>query len=322
MFGRRSIRIANCHRDLLALHAGRIALPRSSYDELRAKRDTVRTVIKRRLRGMELPQPMKFLGQGSVSMGTVTRGGYYGSYDIDDGVYFTRAALTGPYGGELTPLAARQRVWDAAYSEQFVDPPEYLKNCVRVYYARGFHIDIPVYRVSGSIFGGQTIELASSTWKPANPRGVTDWFRAANSRSPGFGSNRQLSRMVRYLKVWSRSRYAWQGYMPSGFAITKLVTECYRAFPDRDDRALLHLLTMIEDRLLRDTLIEHPVLRGEFICGPGKDSTVRFMRDRLTEGLERLGPVFEGCGRQQALARWDAFFNENFLRDRASLTFI
>jgi len=322
MFGGRRPRISNCHGDLLALHARKIALRPSDYDELRTKRDKVRAIIKRRLREMGYLQPIGFRSQGSVAMRTVTRGGWYGSFDIDDGIYFHRRALTGPQGGEVPPLAARQRIWEAAYREHFNDPPEYRKNCVRVFYARGFHIDIPVYRVSTSPFGCKTIELASSSWKPADPAGVTAWFQRANARSPGVFDGHQLARMVRYLKTWTRSRSAWQGYMPSGFAITALAVECYKPFPERDDRALLHLLTAIFERLLCQTAIAHPVIHGEFIVRPEKDATARCLLGGLEQALPRLRPLAEGCPREQALALWDSFFNEDFLRRRPPFIFI
>lgn len=267
-------------------------------------------------------QPAMFRAQGSVAMETVTGGGYYGNFDIDDGIYFSRKALTGPLGGELTPLAARQLVWEAAYSEQYAYPPEYRPNCVRVYYAAGYHVDLAVYRLTGNVFGGRTIELASSYWKPANPAAVTEWFKNASLSSPGWGTNRQLTRMVRYLKVWSQSRSAWQGYMPSGFALTKLAVECYRSFSDRDDRALLHIIWAIGERLEYNELVEHPVLRGEYINGPGKDAPVRFLRDRLTEARARLRPIFHGANRSEARACWDAFFNETYFRERPSVVLI
>lgn len=322
MFGGRRPRIANCHADLLAFHARKIALPPSDYDALRAKRDKVRVIIKRRLREMGYLQPIGFRSQGSVAMRTVTRGGHYGSFDIDDGIYFHRRALTGPLGAEVSPLAARQRILDAAYREHFDDPPVFLKNCVRIFYARGFHIDIPVYRVTTSPFGFQTIELASSSWKPADPAGVTAWFRQANARSPGVFGGRQLARLVRYLKTWICSRSAWQGYMPSGFALTALAVECYRPFPERDDRALLHLLGALFERLQVQTAISHPVIRGEFIVRPDKDATARSLLWALEQGLPRLAPIIEGCPRERALALWDGFFNDDFLRRRPAITFI
>lgn len=322
MFGGARRRIANCHSDFGVYHLRRVALRPSSYDALRASRDIVRQTIKRRLRAAGHRQPLAFKGQGSVAMRTVTRGGYYGVFDIDDGIYFARSALTGPQGGELSALAARERVWEAAYSDKFAYPPERHKNCIRVHYEQGFHIDVPVYRVTPRLFAPPVIELASSSWKVANPGGVTDWFVAANGRSPGFGRERQLGRMVRYLKHWTRSRYAWQGRMPSGFALTKLVVECYRAFPDRDDRALLHLLSTMRDRLLAFTLIAHPVIPDEYICGPGKDATVRYLRDSLSLALERLAPIHDGAKRREALALWDGFFNDDFFRARAQVVFV
>lgn len=322
MIGGLPRRVVNCHADLMAYHSFAVALPRPVYGELRAKRDTVRQRIKRRLYMMDMPQPTMFRAQGSVIMETITSGGYYGSFDIDDGIYFSRNALKGPQGGDMSALAARQLVWEAAYSEQFAYPPEYRPNCVRVYYAAGYHVDFAVYRLTGSIFGGRTIELASSCWKPSNPAAVTDWFREASLKSPGWGANRQLTRMVRYLKVWCQSRSAWQGYMPSGFALTKLVAECYRAYPERDDRALLHLVWALGERLEWDSTVKHPVMRDEYLYGPGRDAKARFLRDRIIEARVRLRPIFHSANRQDARSCWDSFFNEDYFRSRPTVSLI
>ncbi len=322
MFGLRPPRVTNCHTDLQALHARRIAMPANQLEELRAKRDGVRAIIKRRLAQMEERQPLMFRGQGSYAMNTIIRGQDYADYDIDDGIYFARSALTGPFGGELSPLAARQRIWEAAYHERFTDPPEIHKNCVRVFYARGFHVDVPIYRVTGGAFGPSVFELASSRWKTSNPQAVTAWFKTANARSPGIGLNRQLTRTVRYVKAWARSRAAWQFRMLGGFGLTKLVVDCYAPFPDRDDRALLVVLAKMHARLAASTLIPHPVLAGEFICGAERDAPVRFLRSCLDDALTRTRPLTEGCARPAGLAAWGSMFNTNFFASRPAVRWV
>ena len=62
-------------------------------------------------------------------------------YDIDDGVYFDKEDLVGERGAEMSALQARQMVRDALDDGSFKKPPEARKNCVRVYYEAGFHVD-------------------------------------------------------------------------------------------------------------------------------------------------------------------------------------
>jgi hypothetical protein len=103
----------DCSADLRAFYASRVALPNSWLGEMRTKRDRVRALLKRRLRDAGITGPIIFRMQGSVAMGTVIRGGHYGSYDIDDGVYLESAALLGPRGGEMSALSVRELVCEA-----------------------------------------------------------------------------------------------------------------------------------------------------------------------------------------------------------------
>ncbi len=305
----------DCDADLRAYDRAAVALSAAALRDLRIRRNRIRILIKRRLLGFGFPQPIGFYGQGSVAMGTIVRDPEEG-YDIDDGIYFRRRAFTGPNGGEMSAYAARQLVLEAAYAEWFWDPPEPLKNCIRVYYAQGFHIDVPVYRVTPRGLLPPLIELASSNWKPSDPRAVTRWFRIANRRSPGVAANRQLVRIVRYVKAWVRARPAWHGRILGGFGITKLVVDCYRPDVGRDDRALYETLRAIQMRLHTDPLIVHPVLPGEWICPPPENAKVRYLRDQLDGNLARLAPVSGTLSRDATLAYWDQFFRTDFFEGR------
>lgn len=307
----------NCHADLRSYDRRWIALSAASMTGLRERRDRIRALIKRRLKSAGHYQPIGFFGQGSVAMGTIVRDPEDG-YDIDDGIYFARRALTGPNGGEMSAWAARQHVLDATYAEWFWDPPCPLKNCVRVYYLQGYHIDLPVYRVTPRPLAPPLIELASSIWRPSDPRAVTRWFLRANARSAGFGRNRQLVRLVRYVKAWIRARPAWNGRILGGFGVTRLVVDCYCRSVGRDDQALFDTLRAIQARLHLSLLIAHPVLPGELICPPPYDAKVRYLREQLDAALERLAPVRITRSREEALCHWDRFFRTDFFEGRPS----
>ena len=66
-------------------------------------------------------------------------------YDIDDGVYFRKEDLVGDRGAEMTSLQARQMVRDAVDDGKFKRSPEVRANCVRVFYEKGYHVDLPVF---------------------------------------------------------------------------------------------------------------------------------------------------------------------------------
>jgi len=214
-------------------------------------------------------------------------------------------------------------VRDAIDDGSFATAPEVRKNCVRVYYAAGYHVDLPVYRrvATKDFLGHETThyELASSDWKRSDARDVTTWFDGENNtQSPDTGNGRQLRRTTRQIKAFARSRDSWKSRILSGFGITKLVTEHYVANADREDRALYDTIKAVRDRLNWNLVVKHPCTPGETITQGQEDPEARFLREKLTEAVDNLAPLFASdCTREKALKCWDKVFNTTFFSDRA-----
>ena len=133
-------------------------------------------------------------------------------YDIDDGVYFDKEVLVGDRGAEMTALqASADGPGTPLIMAASRHPPEVRKNCIRIYYTAGYHVDMPIYRrvTTKDIFGNETYhyELASSSWKRSDARDVTAWFEKENTaQSPDTKNGRQLRRITRQIKKFARSR--------------------------------------------------------------------------------------------------------------------
>jgi hypothetical protein len=311
----------NCADDVLNHHDKKVTLPQSDRTKMRDRRNANRDRLKKGLKEKGRPAPREFKSQGSYAMKSMVQHPD-NDFDIDDGVYFNKEDLVGERGAEMTALQVRQMVRDAVDDGGFKTPPEVRKNCVRVYYEAGYHVDLPVYRrfISKDAFGTETYhhELASSDWKRSDARDVTDWFeKENNSQSPDTDNGRQLRRIVRHIKKHARSRSSWSGQILSGFGITKLVTESFCANADREDKALHDTMKAIRDRLNFNLVVAHPVTPGETITKSNDDATARFLRDRLTEVLDNLAPLFDAdCTRAKALKCWDKVFNTTFFSER------
>lgn len=311
----------NCSNDVLAHHDERVTLPQAERTHMRERRDANRERLKRGLKNAGKPAPREFVSQGSYEMKTMTQHPE-SDYDIDDGVYFDKDAFVGIRGAEMSALQARQFVRDAVDDGSFSRPPEIRNNCVRVYYVAGYHVDMPVYRrivyedARGDLYYYH--QLASTEWKRSDARHVTEWFEEENnSQSPDTTNGRQLRRIVRQIKKFARSRESWKGQILSGFGITKLVTECYCGNASREDIALHDTMKAIRDRLDWSLEIDHPVTPNETISKDVNDARARFLRDRLTEAINTLAPVFEfNCARAKALKCWDGVFATRFFSDR------
>jgi hypothetical protein len=307
----------DCSKDITKYHNEKVTLSSTEQKEMRERRDANRDRLKSGLKAKSKPQPLEFKSQGSYAMKTMVQHPAK-DYDIDDGSYFAKEDLVGERGSEMTSLQARQMVRDAIDDGSFKQAPEVRKNCVRVYYEKGYHVDIPVYRrvTKKDIFGNETYEyqLASSEWRKSDARDVTMWFEDENNRqSPDTENGRQLRRINRDIKKFARSRDSWSGQILSGFGITKLVTECYRADANREDRALYNTIKAIRDRLKLSLEVTHPIPgNGNITSGPD-DARARLLRDKLTEAIDNLEPLFESdCTSQRARKCWDKVFNTDF----------
>jgi hypothetical protein len=163
----------------------------------------------------------------------------------------------------MTSLQARQMVRGAVDDGKFKRAPEVRSNCVRVFYEKGYHVDLPVYRrvTTSTVFGDEChYELAASSgWKRSDARDVSDWYEDERARS---ADGVQLRRINRDLKKYARSRYSWRGGILSGFGITVLTNERFRV-SDREDRALYDTMVAIRDRLNWNLQVAHPVTPGD-----------------------------------------------------------
>ncbi len=306
----------DCSKDLRAYHDREVTLPKSEQDAMRDRRNANRTRLRNGLAEADKPAPLEFVKQGSYGMKTMIRDPA-NDYDIDDGVYFRKEDLVGERGAELTTLQARQMVRDAVDDGKFKTPPEVRANCLRVYYEKGYHVDLPVYRrlATSTVFGEEIhYELAASSgWKRSDAREVSNWYEDERAKS---ADGVQLRRINRDLKKYARSRDSWRGCILSGFGISVLATERFR-HNDRDDRSLYDTMVAIRDRLNCDLQVRHPVTPGDYITSGPDDARARRFRDKLTEAIDTLQPLLNAnCTRERALKCWDKVFATTYFSER------
>ena len=278
---------------------------------MRNRRDTNRERLKRGLKNNNEPVANSHQAQDSYATHTMVQD-ENNDYDIDDGVVFFKEDLVGSQGVDKKALDARKMVCTALNDGSFTTPPAVLKNCVRVMYQQGYHVDVPVYR---QLEDG-SLELASSDWKGSSPNDVTEWYnKAVCDQSPDKSNGRQLRRITKHIKAYKNSRSSWKSKMASGFAISVLVVEYYVS-DDRDDVSLYKTMEAIHNRLKWDLEVSHPV-RSESLTKGADDAQTKFLREKLSEALDHLTPLFAlDCNRLKALKAWKNVFNHQFWTDQ------
>ena len=305
----------DCSKDLTAYHDDEVTLPQADRTHMRDRRDANEARLLTRLKEAKDPLPQEFIKQGSYSMLTMVQDAA-NDYDIDDGVYFTQASLQDANGKDMAAAAVREMVCDALQDDRFNKQPEVMRNCVRIFYNAGYHVDMPIYRIRES---DEEYELASgTTWVYSRSADVDDWFNKANrEKSPDVNNGRQFRRMVRMLKKFARSRTLWKDKITSGFAITILADELYVANKDREDTALRDLMRAIYNRLVLRLEVSDPVTLGAKVTNGSDDSKMTFFRDKLKDALADLDVLDKtDCTRKEALKAWDKVFGTDYFIGR------
>ena len=305
------INMFDCNSDLRKFHNEKITLNEKQREEMRSRRKSNRERLEKGLQANDDPALNFHLSQGSYAMHTMVQDDSC-DYDIDDGAVFLKEDLVGSQGAEKSALSARKMVCSSIDDGSFDTPPAVLKNCVRVQYAKGYHVDIPVYRM----LADNTLELASSDWKASCPSEITEWYNnSVIEKSPDKTNGRQLRRITRLIKAYTRSRKSWKERMPSGFIVSALVVECY-VVDERDDVSLVSTISAMYHRLLVDLEVVHPIY-SEMLTVGKNDSQMTFLRDKFEVSLRSLDILFNNeCTRMDALSAWKSVFQHQFWKDR------
>ncbi len=189
----------------------------------------------------------KFGSQGSFEMNTTinpivtydAEGNMLRKYDLDDGVYFI-------YKSEdnIKQSINTWHDWIFKATENHTGKDSIRKTtCVRVVFADGHHIDIPIYYKQDN-----TIELAhkSKGWLESDPKEFYEWFNEKKK------TRSRLEAIVRCLKAWKnfRENKNTNLKLPSGFELTILATNNY-VDADNLDEAFRETVKAIDAELNR-----------------------------------------------------------------------
>ncbi len=189
----------------------------------------------------------KFHGQGSFEMNTTINpivtynegGDIQRKYDLDYGVYFIEKE-----DEDNKRAIDTWHDWVYESVEDYTNQKPIKKNtCVRVIFADGHHIDLPIYYKKDGL-----IELAhkSKGWIESDPKEFYEWFNDEKA------NKYRLESIVRCLKAWKnfRENKNTNLKLPSGFELTILATNNY-VDADNLDEAFRETLRAINTELNR-----------------------------------------------------------------------
>ena len=283
--------MANIH-NLFESFNGSITLSDTKTDSLRTSRNALRKVIREWFSDNNKQQP-KFCWQGSFAMKTTVNPVGDSDYDIDDGVY-----LSGYSDADSSEWPATTTVHDwvkNAVDGQTKEAPVNKDTCIRVVYASGYHIDLPIYiEKDGSIY------LAHKTkgWTISDPKAFKDWFiQNVND------SDVQLRRLVKYLKAWKD----YKSVPLKGIEITILVADNFSIYEGHDEKSLRDTVNAIIDSLDSSFTCYKPVVPYENLFSDISESK----KDNILNSLRSLKQALDS-----AISEEDALTASNYMIDQ------
>ena len=291
---------------------GVIALSTTKKDELRKSRNAIRKDIETYFEKNRDKHTVKFKGQGSFSM-TTTILPDSGEYDVDDGVYI--------FGKEEDkPLVATAHSWIVKAVENRTGQNTIDKNtCVRVQYAKSYHVDLPIYYKttdSNNEYFYDSVdvpELAhkSKGWIESDPYAFKLWFDGQAK------DKNQLKRIVRYLKAWTDNKRHLN--LPNGMIFTILAVNNYVA-KDRDDEAFLETLKAIQKSIddtrhnwasyecKRPTIDKTENLLDKYSSDTRKKNFLDALDSLITSGKQAI----EAKSKKDACSKWQKHLGDRF----------
>lgn len=308
--------MANLHDTFIDFDNDVIKLIPTKKSELRTSRNAVRSDIEKYFDNNRPKHTVHFKGQGSFVMHTTILP-ITGEYDVDDGVY-----IFGKKEDQPTPQTAHNWIYDAVKDRTGQGTID--KNtCVRVQYAKQYHIDLPIYYKTESSEDEFTLDsketplLAhrSKDWIASDPYAFKKWFEVQSYGKP------QLKRIVRYLKAWADNKRDSNNklILPSGLVLTILACNNFHA-DDRDDCSLLETLKNIQK-----TIDDRKHFFPSYVCyRPTIDKTENLLDKYSAEttknnfldsldGIIRSGSqAIEMKSKKDACAKWQRHLGVRF----------
>ena len=304
----------DCSDDLKNYEKDEVLLQTATRTSLRGNRDANRDRLKRGLDKNKKSQPDEFIIQGSYAMKTMVQHAT-NDYDIDDGVAFDKRKLVQDDEAKtpMTPLQAKQMVKSGLVSGGAPTQPVIKKNCVRVDYASGHHVDIPVYRRTVDVLNRVKLELASGDeWRETNPREITDWFQEREKWTKQEGeTDPQLRRLVRLFKDFVRVNL--KGKSLSGLILTILAEEQHRSYNAREDEAFRTLIRKVRNRLLVDRVVRNPKFVSEILTKDSDGEKIDKLVELIKDTLDAMAVLDDPkCTKSEAREVWDETFKTDY----------
>ena len=272
-----------------------ISLKPDQRKNLQKGRDAIKELIENYFseeKGVAKPE---FYLQGSYALKTMVQPLGKEDYDLDDGVYLQH---TDDDKSRPSPVEASNLILEAVKGH--ATKTENKKNCVRVVYAEGYHIDLPIYRmIGGKIYLGT---LDGNEWIPSDAKAFNDWFYSRLEKTE------QMRSCIKYLKA---GKDIWRCDL-KGIHITVLVALNHVPVKSRDDESLVETLAGMFNYLNKNRRIDNPIDPNENLLNDWSDSRITAAVEALAKACEHASKALQLPDKRLAAEQWRCVLGTRF----------
>jgi len=290
--------MADCHNLFLKYHE-KIELTKTKENYLRQAREALENKIKEYFKNVLKIKIPDFKLQGSFST-NITINPLDNEFDIDDGIYLNNL----PYSFEEWPKP--ENVHDLVFNSvegHTEEKPIDKRTCVRVIYAKNYHVDFPIY--GNYLSNTYLAEKGEKGWNISEPIKLKEWF--LNNIS---NHGEQLRRIIRYLKAWADFE-SKKGIMPSSLVISILTINAYKNYA-RDDSCFTNILNIIKDNINKNFIVYNPVDLTEDLTNKITDSQKERFKKRINLFAADAINALQLDLKEEACKIWYRYFGNRF----------
>ncbi len=260
-------------------------------EELREKRDILLDKIKRGLRERGVPVP-ELINQGSYIYGVGIKPVSENlEYDIDVGLAFSLKSV------EYDAAVVKGWVYDAV--KDHTNDVQNKGPCIRVRYAKGYHVDLVCYAKYKSNEYEEEYQLAhkDNVWKPSEPKKLKQYINEARVKFADTKVNNgsdQLQRVVRCLKRWNDVAVPEESEdKPIGlalllFIIEKLESPVYDGNGKLSDLDALIKVSGFVKKCFGRIVVHKPTPEYEDVFGKLDESAMQTLKERFSNLYDDL----------------------------------
>lgn len=289
---------SNCHLYFIEFD-NTISLRREKRDNLKRAHNTIREKLITYFSDQPNIPFIQFFIQGSYKMGTMVENMNCFS-DVDLGIYFQEKPSIA-----ISTIQAHLKQALIGHTSKGV---EIKSMCVRLNYARDFHVDLPIYYNddNGDIYFGSK----SNGWQKSDPKDFIKWFKEETKDKP------QLLRITRYLKAWTDYRkHETNKKYPSGLVITLWVIEYYQE-NERDDVSYTitcdNILKYLDANFQKDWEAKMPVAPYDNTLNRLNGNQKNFFYDDFKKMIEAAIRAMASLDILSAKGEWEQIFGNRF----------